>query len=94
MAEEKERCIGASVSNDEDNMDESHVGSSNATGDIRNIECDELGISDSADEEPGTEPEHDAWAGRAPLSQSLSAWSVARERERLVIVCIMKHFNQ
>ena len=95
MAEEKERRIEAAVSNDdEDKMDESYVGSSNPTDDIRNIVCDELGITDSADEEQGTEPEHAAWAGRVPLNQSLSAWSVERERERLVTVCIIKHIYQ
>ena len=93
MAEEQERHVEAADST-EGEMDESYVGSNNTTDDIRNIMCDELGVTDSADEEPRAEPEHAAWVGRVPLSDTLSAWNVERERERLVIVGIIKHIYQ
>ena len=89
MAEEKERRIEAAVSvGDEDKMDETYVVSESSNDDTRRVICDELEITDSTEEEQGTEQEHAAWAGRVPLSQSLSSWSVERERERLVTVCM------
>ena len=90
MAEEKERRIEAAVSvGDEDKMDETYVVSENPNDDTRRVICDELEITDPTVEEQGTEQEPAAWAGRVPLSRSLSSWREDREKERLVTVCIV-----
>ena len=90
MAEEKERRIEAAVSvDDETLMEETYIVSVNQNGDTREVSSDELERTDPNVEDQGTEQEPAAWAGRVPLSRSLSAWREDREKERLVTVCMV-----
>ena len=94
MAEEKERRIEAAVSVEEDaSMGETYVvsGGDNVDHSVDTCEIFSDGFEETdptlEDQERKQEPA--VWAGRVPLSRSLSAWREDREKERLVTVCIV-----
>ena len=89
MAEEKQRRIDAAVALDEEFiMEETNticvvnvVGQVDETCEESSDQGDE---SDSIGDDQDMEEEPAAWAGRVPLSQSLSLWRESWEKKRSV----------
>ena len=92
MAEEKLRRIDAAVAlggetemEEPDLVSEVDVVSQNCETGNESSEHDE--DSDQSEDDQGNEEEPASWAGRIPLSQSLSLWRESRAKERYVVLC-------
>ena len=89
MAEEKQRRIDAAVALDDESMMEetdivSSVNVGGQNGETCEVSSDQGQESDQREDDQETEEEPAAWAGRVPLSQTLSLWRGSREKERFV----------